>query len=226
MPENPWVDSRPASIPAGWTVPTAPPAVEKDLHPAGESPQPQEEPLKPLPEISGPRGPQPGIAPPAEGLAVTARAETARLWVVGAHGGAGESTLAAMDEDWRAGEHAWPELPGGAPAVTVLVARTNVSGLLAAQRALTQWAASAAGRSAQCAALVLIADAPGKLPQPILDLIRHVSGGAPRVLRLGWVETWRLGDLKTRPPREVRQLVRQLHELSPAPAGETAQKGN
>lgn len=135
--------------------------------------------------------------------------------------------MAGLAPHWAAGEHAWPVLPDGGPAACAVVARTSVAGLLAARTALTQWASSSAGPSAQCVALVLLADAPGKLPPAIVDLITHVSGAAPRVLRVGWVEEWRLGDLDARPSRQVRQLIRHLNELSPVDAGvEPTKKGN
>lgn len=143
------------------------------------------------------------------------RRTTAPLWVVGAHGGSGESTLAALDDGWQASEHAWPELANRAPAWCVVVARTHVPGLLAARTALTQWAASGAGMSVRLHGLVLVADAPGKLPQPIRDLAQVVGGGAPRVFDVPWVEAWRLGDPTTQGiPGPASKLVRTLRSLT------------
>lgn len=222
MSKNPWVVREPQPrAPEGWTTSRRSTPVlraGKGGEPAGAEQEVED--LGPAPVATGPTSPQPGVPVTAGGLPVVERQGSARLWLVGAHGGAGETTVAGLDPHWRAAEHSWPALPAGAPAVCAVVARTNVSGLLAAQRALTQWAGAAAGPSAQCAALVLVDDAPGKTPAPIHDLIKHVGGGAPRVLRVGWVEEWRLGDYESRPPRSVRQLVHHLNELSPAPAGE------
>ena len=164
---------------------------------------------------TGPLTPQPHVPLPEDALPVHRAHSSAALWVVGAHGGAGESTLADLDEVWQAAGHAWPELPTGGPAACVVVARTNVRGLLAARTALTQWAASGAGKSAQLLGLVLVADAPGKLPAPIRDLAKVVGGGAPRVWEVPWVEAWRLGDPVTeRHPQPISKLVSELRSLA------------
>jgi hypothetical protein len=170
---------------------------------------------EPLAAPTGPVTPQPHVTMPEDTLPVRRTRSSASLWVVGAHGGSGESTMADLDENWQAAGHAWPELPSGAPAACVVVARTNVRGLLAARSALTQWAASGAGKSVCLLGLVLVADAPGKLPVPIRDLATVVGGGAPRVWEVPWVEAWRLGDPVTeRVPRPVSQLVSELRSLS------------
>lgn len=223
--ENPWVSaSNESPLPAAWFSPG--PAEPFEDHPDVTTSQPEEPWTAPV--VTGPTSPQHGVQPPEVLLPVRAAAAGPSLWVVGAHGGAGESTIAAMDDRWAAAEHAWPSLEGGAPAVCLLVARTHVSGLLAAQRALTQWASSSAGPSAQCIGLLLLADrAEKKTPQAITDLISHVAGGAPRLWRLGWVEEWRLGDLDARPHRSVAKVLRDLHGLSPAPAGDdTSEREN
>lgn len=212
---NPWVTKTPASptSPSPRSAHEAPPG-EHD--PGSAGPQP-EEPVEPA-SVTGPTHPQAGIVVPEDGLPVRPTTGSASLFIVGAHGGAGESTVAGLDPRWLATDHTWPEVPDGSTAHCVVVARTHVPGLLAAQRALTQWAASGAGPSARCAGLLLIADAPGRLPSPILDMVKHVSGGAPRLWRLDWIEQWRLGDLESRPPRAARRLLRELHTLPAATA--------
>lgn len=138
------------------------------------------------------------------------------IWVVGAHGGSGESTLAAQVDAWEDTDHSWPTLTAAqGRCLCVLVARTNVTGLRAAQRALTQWAAGAVGPQTTLAGLVLIADAPGRLPRPLRDLAAHVAGGAPRTWQLGWSEAWRLGELPTpsERPRDLRGLITDLDGL-------------
>ncbi|MEP7161556.1 MAG: DUF6668 family protein [Dermatophilaceae bacterium] len=168
-----------------------------------------------LDQPTGPVTPQPHVPMPKNTLPVRRVQSLAALWVVGAHSASGETTLADLDEGWQAAGHTWPELPSGAPAACVVVARTNVRGLLAAQAALTQWAASGAGASARLLGLVLMADAPGKLPTPIRDLAKVVGGGAPRVWVVPWVEAWRLADPMTeRVPRPVSKLVSTLRSLS------------
>ncbi len=198
MPSEDWREWLPSSSPSpapGTTGHAVPELVEVD-------------------EPSGPLTPQPHVPSPEDALPVKRTHASATLWVVGAHGGSGESTLAELDESWKAAGHAWPELPDGAPVACVVVARTNVRSLLAARTALTQWAASAAGESVRLLGLVLVADAPGKVPAPIRDLAKVVGGGAPRVWHVPWVEAWRLGDPVTeRTPRAVSKLASQLRSL-------------
>lgn len=173
------------------------------------------------PSPLGPPSPQANVGFPtlAAGLPVHTITEPATLWFVGAHGGAGETTLSQLDDGWQASGHVWPVAP--VPELwcpTVLVARTSVNGLRAAQGALTQWAASGTGPSTQLLGLVLIADAPGKLPKALRDLTKLVEGGAPRSWHLPWLEDWRLAKPDAlRPHRSVRVLVHHLKSLTATP---------
>ena len=140
----------------------------------------------------------------------------AGLWIVGAHGGAGESTIAALVDAWKPAGQAWPTLESAEPVTAVVVARTNVRGLTAAKAAAKQWA-SGLVPEVELLGLVLVADAPGRLPRPLRDLSRVVGGGYPRAWQLPWVESWRLGDPVSldAAPREVRRLVDDLNILLP-----------
>jgi len=144
---------------------------------------------------------------------VTATTKTAQLWCVGAHGGAGESTLARFDAGWAESQHRWPT-NHGATTRCVLVARSNAAGLLAAQAALAQWNA-ARDPGWDVVGLVIMADAPEKLPKPLRDLARLVAGGAPRSWQLPWVAGWRTDpeDLSAA-PRTVRGTIEQLKKIS------------
>lgn len=175
---------------------------------------------EPVTPVTGPATPQHGIPKPARRLPSRPATPGVALWVVGAHGGAGESSLAELDERWAAAGHAWPTpVEPGDPCVCVLVARTNVRGLTAAQAALIQWAASDLAAETTLLGLVLIADAPGRLPSPLQDLAAHVRGGAPRTWELPWLEDWRLGEPdRLHTHRAVRRLVHNLHALTSAPA--------
>lgn len=202
---NPWLQ-----FAADRSSPTEPVKVSEQLpQSAPERTEVEEVAVAPA---TGPMAPQPFVEPPARRLPVRTVTEAAALWWVGAHGGAGESTLAALDEQWQAAGHCWPEpaIPGKV-APCVVVARTHAHGLLAAQQALQQWAASAAGPAVQLLGLVLVADAPGRLPAPLRDLAKVVAGGAPRVWEVSWVEAWRFGNPEDNFPRAVARLVKQIN---------------
>ncbi|HRL81412.1 MAG TPA: hypothetical protein PLK46_13925 [Propioniciclava sp.] len=199
---NPWL-SRPASPP-----PTI--AATTDV---------------PVARPTGPTAPQRGVPVPdhVDQLRIVEQHRPAELWWVGAHGGAGESTLAGLAPEWPAAGHAWPRTPAPAPAPVVLVARSNAHGLRAAQTAIMQWAGGLVP-SVDVLGLVIVADAPGRLPRPLRDLAQVVSGGVPRTWNVPWVESWRLGEppALNDAPREVRRLVDELRViLGPGAAGTT-----
>lgn len=161
-------------------------------------------------ELPRPTAPQPGVPTPdsADRLPRREVGRAATVWWLGAHGGAGESVLSQLVEDSRAADHSWPVMRDGSTSEVVLVARTSASGLAAAQRAATDWA-SGAIPGVKLLGLVLIADAPGKLPKPLRDLQQVVSGGVPTVWHLAWNEKWRLGEpvaLETA-PKDARALT-------------------
>lgn len=155
-----------------------------------------------------PTAPQGGVPAPAEGLPIRRQTRSAPLWWVGAHGGAGESTLAAAVEGSAGGGHAWPATAGGSPRV-VLVARTHASGLRAAQLAATQWA-SGSVPEVELLGLVLVADAPGRLPRELRDLTRLVAGGVPHVWNVPWLEQVRRGEPAAAWPRSTRAMFSEL----------------
>lgn len=169
---------------------------------------------------SGPSSPQAGVPTPdtADRLPQRSQAWPATVWWLGVHGGAGESTLAGLAAGSRPAQHSWPvaATPGTVNRV-VLVARTSWGGLTAAQRAATEWASGVLGDSVQVDGLVLVADAPGRLPKPLRDLQHVIAGGVPHVWTLPWVDAWRLGPVDTSAPvpKEVRALLADL-QLSPS----------
>ncbi|MAY51032.1 MAG: hypothetical protein CMH38_14165 [Microbacterium sp.] len=169
---------------------------------------------------TGPSTPQAGVPTPdtADRLPRWSQAWPATVWWLGVHGGAGESTLATLAAGSRPAQHGWPvaDTPG-TPSRVALVARTSWSGLTAAQRAATEWASGVLGDSVQLVGLVLIPDAPGRLPKPLRDLQHVIAGGVPRVWTLPWVDAWRLGpgDPSVPVPKEFRALLADL-QLSPS----------
>ncbi len=188
-PLNPWL-SRPTTPPPSQVAPVAS-----------------------VPDAVGPVAPQRGIPAPdrVDQLPVHDRGATAALWWVGAHGGSGESTLAALMPGTQAAGHAWPRTPSQTPARTVLVARGDARGLRAAQDAMRQWAAGLVP-SVEVLGLVVMADAPGRVPRSLRDLLQVVSGGVPRTWSVPWVEAWRVGEppALSSSPREVQRLVDEL----------------
>ncbi|GAA4784355.1 DUF6668 family protein [Streptomyces ziwulingensis] len=150
----------------------------------------------PVPEAASPPPPVP--APDG----------TRRFSWVGAHGGAGTTTLAEVYGGQDRGRR-WPG-PGELASV-LLVARTHATGLAAAGRALEAMNSrnSMTAMNAMNAprALVLVADAPGRLPRPLAQRVRLLEASVD-VHRVPWVPAWRLGDLTGAPPRGTESLAR------------------
>ena len=132
------------------------------------------------------------------------------LWVVGAHGGAGATTWAHLLGAGDAG-CAWPRPPH---LVEVLVvARANRTGLRAAQAAAIQWA-SGAVEAVDLVGLLLVTDAPGRMPKGLRDYARLVKGAFPQVIEMGWVESWRVQEAWKEPtPREAQRVLARVQEL-------------
>jgi Family of unknown function (DUF6668) len=151
--------------------------------------------------------------------------EQAAVWWLGAHGGAGESTLEELFSGSRAADHSWP-LTGAnvAPARVVLVARTHAHGLRAAQSAIREWAAGDA--HVLLLGLVLIADAPGRLPHGLRQLADLIAGGVPAVWSIPWIEAWRVGEPPAphNAPKVVRRLLEDLRAMTEA--GASARTGD
>jgi hypothetical protein len=151
--------------------------------------------------------PQPGtVSAPQHGYLpvrpVPPRTPGSRPWppwcFVGCHGGAGATTVTlAVPGGADAGRY-WPLPQHPDICRVVLVTRAHASGLRAAQMAARQWACGALP-TVQLLGLAVVADAPGRRPKPLRELLELVSGGVPRVWELPWVEALRLGD----PPGQI-----------------------
>ncbi|MGP2436621.1 DUF6668 family protein [Streptomyces sp. JW3] len=123
---------------------------------------------------------------------------------VGTHGGAGVTTLAEVYGGQDCGRN-WPG-PADPPSA-LLVARTHAAGLAAAVRALDAVRHGEVPPGLHLAAVVLVADAPGRLPRPLVQRVRLLES-AVEVHRVPWVPAWRLGDLDGSPPRGTEALAR------------------
>ncbi|MEV0639244.1 DUF6668 family protein [Streptomyces sp. NPDC050619] len=153
-------------------------------------PEPGQEPRSPEPE-------------PARATA-PASAAPRRFSFLGTHGGAGTSTLASVYGGHDCGRD-WPG-PADPPSV-LLVARTHAAGLHAVLRAVEVFRRGEAPPGLDLDAVVLVADAPGRLPRPLAQQVKAIES-AIDVYRVPWVTAWRLGDLGRTRPREAEALAR------------------
>lgn len=181
--------------------------------------EPETEPVAvPPPPLTGAALPQKGIPEPdaADRLPRRYVSGSALLWIVGVHGGAGESAVTRLIDGSRSTQHTWPAFEdAGMPPRGLLVCRSNMNGLEAARRALIEWAAPQAPQ-VELLGLAVLADAPGKLPKELRDLETIVGGGAPRLWHLPWVEAWRTGDVaREQLPRETRKFITEINSLLP-----------
>lgn len=119
---------------------------------------------------------------------------TNTVYLVGCHGGAGVDTLAAMVEGATPASRAWPirgEGDEATPLPVVLVARTSLAGLAAAQFALRQYATGGAPDGTELLGLALIAASPRtKLSKAEETKRRLIADGvtplAPQVWQIKW----------------------------------------
>lgn len=214
---------------APWTAPTAVGSERERWLQAGRvaaARHAAQQPAAPA-EPAGRHEVSPRPAPPAPADTTSGSTAAGSLWLLGAHGGAGVSTLAGLDDGWIDAGRAWPARSGPGRSAVVIVARTHARGLLAARSLLAERAAgeavspAAAPAAAEVLGLVLVADAPGRLPKPLRQLVDHVSGAAAHVWHLGWLPELRFvaGETASNSadsgadeqlPRELQRLVDDL----------------
>ncbi|KQX70846.1 MULTISPECIES: hypothetical protein [unclassified Streptomyces] len=157
----------------------------------------------------GQRGPEiwirgPVAAPDPVPMPYASTAAPRRFSWVCTHGGAGGSTLAAVYGGHDCGR-AWPG--AGDPPSVLLVARTHAAGLDSVLRTLEVFRRGEAPRGLDLDAVVLVADAPGRLPRPLVQRVKVIESVVD-VYRVPWVPNWRLGELGGPPPRETQPLSR------------------
>jgi hypothetical protein len=173
-------------------------------------------------ERRGPDGPEIWIRGPVGGpesrqpeeeidqVAVSAR----RFAWVATHGGAGASTLAAVFGGHDSGRN-WPRPDQGEPGSVLLVGRTHAAGLDAVSHTLDIFRRGDAPPGLDLDAIVLVADAPGRLPRQLAQRIK-VIGSVIDVYRVPWMPAWRTGDIGGPLPREMAALAR-LTGAAPSP---------
>ncbi|WP_444950564.1 DUF6668 family protein [Micromonospora ureilytica] len=140
-----------------------------------------------------------GVRAPRQSLS-----EQGTGWIA-AHGGAGTTTLTRLLGGIDLGCR-WPDAALGEPATVMLVARTNAEGMGAAGRALNALREGRHPAGMRLVGLVLVADAPGRLPLPLARRIRVLRSIAP-VHRVPWMPSWRLGVRPERVPKELFGLA-------------------
>ena len=174
----------------------------------------QETPEAHMPPTAVISAPLKGMLEPdaADRLARRTMTGSAALWIIGAHGGAGESKIADL-LGARATDHCWPVLQDGSKPRVLLVCRADMRGLRAARSALTQWA-SGATPEVHLLGLAVLADAPGKSPKALRDFTSIIGGGAPRLWTLPWVEAWRHGETTAPPSREYQRFMTDMAALA------------
>jgi hypothetical protein len=124
---------------------------------------------------------------------------------IGAHGGAGATTLARLLGGTDIGCR-WPDARLAEPARVMLVGRTHLDGLRAVSRALYAMHQGRHPAGMRLVGVVLVADAPGRLPAPLVARIRLLRSVAP-VYRVPWVPAYRLGETPKRQPRQLARLA-------------------
>lgn len=157
---------------------------------------PPRERLQPPPR----RSPGPPVAPQP-----TAHQSLPGVSWLGAHGGAGTTTLAEQLGGRDLGTH-WPDLGSGDFGRFLVVARTNAAGLRAASQVLDALRTGNHPAGVELLALVLVADAPGRLPLSLARRIRVLRSVADTV-RVPWIPGWRTGQPVHKPPKELAKLA-------------------
>ncbi|MEU0360421.1 DUF6668 family protein [Streptomyces cyaneofuscatus] len=137
---------------------------------------------------------------------------TAVSWVA-AHGGAGVTTLAAALGGLDTGTR-WPDPSSGEPGRMLVVARTHAAGIQAASTVLDALRTGSHPAGLELLGMVLVADAPGRLPLTLTRRIR-VLRSAVTVHRVPWIPSWRLGARTAHLPKQVLALGRITGQADP-----------
>ncbi|WP_245724498.1 hypothetical protein [Micromonospora citrea] len=123
------------------------------------------------------------------------------VWWVGCHGGAGASTLARLVGFGADFGRAWPlTAPMMPPAQVVLVCRLSAHGTWAATGAIEQWRRrEGMPGTTSVLGVVAVAASPRRPPRIATERLHLLSGWAPQVWRVGWVDALLAAD----DPRDV-----------------------
>ncbi|MBO0878809.1 MAG: hypothetical protein J2P17_00130 [Mycobacterium sp.] len=111
------------------------------------------------------------------------------LWLLGAHGGAGVTTLARLLAPAADCHRRWPGPATGQSPYVVLVARETTTGLASADALLRQHHAGLAGDCAVIG-LVTVAARPGRVPASIRRDRKLYGELVSHLWRIDWHEAW------------------------------------
>ncbi|WP_247614624.1 hypothetical protein [Streptomyces tagetis] len=101
----------------------------------------------------------------------------------------------------------WPEPAKGEPRRIVIVGRTSARGIRSVSRALGALREGKAPQGLDLVAVVLVADAPARLPLGLLRRIRVIRS-VVHVHRVPWIPAWRVGGRPRSTPRNLTKLAR------------------
>ena len=161
-------------------------------------------------------GAVPAPAAPLGSFAWQPQGSAYRWWALGAHGGAGVSTLLRILTGGLDAYRRWPDVQGAVRGVNVVVvARTDQRGLEAATTAVQEWTGGYAPATTTLVGVVLMADAPSRPPKAVRDRIRVLSGAVPHVWEVPWIESFREGIPPQKPVRQLVELETVLRALEP-----------
>lgn len=119
------------------------------------------------------------------------------------HGGAGATTLTRLLGGVDIGSR-WPR--GDDPRAVYLVARTHAAGLRATSQMLNVLKHGENAPDLRVLGVVLVPDAPGRLPVQLQRRIRVLRSVAD-VHRLSWISSLRTDELPRELPKELQKLA-------------------
>lgn len=118
------------------------------------------------------------------------------MWLVGAHGGAGTTTLATSWAPAAESEGVWPA--ADKHPYVVLVCRSHLSGLERAHELALQ-AKGGLAEHCQLLGVAIVADAPGKLPKKLRQKIDVMGSVVSHLWQIPWIPELRETELATLP---------------------------
>lgn len=143
--------------------------------------------------------------------------------LVGLHGGAGVSTLAALlGEDVADGGSRFPDPNPYLPTPrAVLVARTHARGLEVAERITTAWSHREID-GVDVLGLVLVDDGP-RIAAPTRQVVARLLRMTPHGWHIPWVEAWRTASSPSLSGVRLPRTIKSIRRAVGAPA---SSKGN